>query len=121
MKQTWQKQAVLETVKNMKNHPTADEVYKEICKQNHDIGIATVYRNLNAFAEKGFIAKVILPNTADRFDYRLENHEHFLCERCGRVFDAEVTVKIIPTNGNINYNRYSLTLFGICEECGSAK
>lgn len=120
MKRTWQKEIILETIKNMKNHPTADDVYKEICKHNNDIGIATVYRNLNAFAQKGLISKVIIPNASDRFDYRTDNHEHFLCEKCGKVYDANVTVKIIPTQGSMNYTGYSLTLFGICDECSAA-
>ncbi len=120
-KQTWQKQVVLDTVKSMKNHPTADEVYKAICSKNVDLGIATVYRNLNTFAKQGLINKVTLSNAADRFDYRLDRHEHFLCEKCGKVYDADVTVNIIPTRGDVNYNSYSLTLFGVCDECSSAK
>lgn len=121
MKQTWQKQAVLDTVLNMRNHPTAEEVYQEVCKVNNEIGIATVYRNLNTFAKNGLIRKVCLPNAADRFDYQLPSHEHFLCEKCGRVFDADVTVTILPNNETINYNGYTLTLFGVCDKCSRDK
>ncbi len=121
MKQTRQKQAVLDTVLNMTNHPTAEEVYKEVCKVNHEIGIATVYRNLNSFAKEGLIRKVSIPNAADRFDFQLKSHEHFLCKKCGRVFDANVEVKITPKNGTIHYNGYTLTLFGVCAECEAAK
>lgn len=121
MKQTWQKKAILDTVRNMKNHPTADEVHNEISKQYSGVGIATVYRNLNTFAQKGLISKVVLPNAADRFDYRLDRHEHFLCERCGKVHDADVTVKITPKRESINYTGYSLTLLGICADCNSIK
>lgn len=121
MKQTRQKLLILDTVKSMKNHPTAEEVYKEISSKNEEIGIATVYRNLNAFANKGLISKVILPDSADRFDYRLDNHEHFLCTECGKVFDADVTVTITPQNKNSSFSGYSLTLFGICDECRNSK
>ncbi len=121
MKQTWQKQIVLDTVKNMKNHPTADQVYKEISGQNYNIGIATVYRNLNSFVKKGLICKIVIPNTADRFDYRLDKHEHFMCEKCGKVWDADVTVKITPAKHTMQYTDYSLILFGVCDECQGAK
>lgn len=117
MKQTRQKQTILETVQRMKTHPTADDVYKEICKQNQDVGIATVYRNLNAFAEKGLLRKVTLPNAADRFDYRLDSHEHFLCKSCGKLQDVEVQVEITPTQKALCYDSYSLILFGLCEDC----
>lgn len=117
MKQTVQKQLVLSTIQNMKNHPTADEVYKEICIQNKDIGIATVYRNLSNFAQNGVINKVVIPNAPDRFDCRMDSHEHFLCERCGRVYDADVSVTIVPVKECMKFNSYSLTLFGICDEC----
>ncbi len=119
MKQTKQKQAVLDTVKNMKNHPTADEVHKEISKTDVGVGIATVYRNLNAFASQGLIKKVVIPNSSDRFDYRLDKHEHFLCEKCGKVLDVDVSISIGTPKDKINYTNYALTLFGICDDCAS--
>ncbi len=117
MKNTVQKQAVLGVVNNMTNHPTAEEVFLEVKKENDGIGIATVYRNLNSFAKKGLIRKVTVQNAPDRFDYRLDDHEHLLCQSCGRVFDVDADIRIKPKNTNIQVNGYSLTLHGLCENC----
>lgn len=117
MKKTLQKTIILDTILSMQNHPTAEEVYHIVKEKNDGIGIATVYRNLNSFASKGLIRKVSVVNAPDRFDYRTDEHEHLLCDTCGRVFDAEVDVMINPKSESIKIDGYTLTLHGVCENC----
>ena len=117
MKQTRQKQIILDAVHGMHNHPTAEQVHREIVSQGHEVGIATVYRNLNSFAEQGLIKKIAVPNTPDRFDFRLDPHHHFVCDKCHMVCDADVNVTIEGAQEGLDYNSYSLTLHGCCKEC----
>ena len=42
---TLQRRLVLETVRRMRNHPTAEEIYLAIAAENPLISKATVYRN----------------------------------------------------------------------------
>jgi Fur family ferric uptake transcriptional regulator/Fur family peroxide stress response transcriptional regulator len=78
---------VLETVKELRNHATADEVFNTIVKKYPHISRCTVYRNLNLLCEIGEIHKMEMPSGADRFDHICHDHYHVRCEKCGQVFE----------------------------------
>lgn len=117
MKTTKQKEAILAAVCTMRTHPTADEIYDKLRKEFPRISLGTVYRNLNTFAANGDIRKVSIPGTGDRFDYRIDQHAHLVCEKCEGIFDVDVDVKIKLLDENIIANEYSLILYGVCQQC----
>lgn len=52
------------------------------------LGIATVYRNIKALLEEGWLVPVDLPGSATVYERAGKaHHHHFHCERCSRVFD----------------------------------
>ena len=50
---TKQLSIILDTIKRMPRHFTAEEVYFEVKKDNPSVGQATVFRNMNKMAEEG--------------------------------------------------------------------
>jgi Fur family ferric uptake transcriptional regulator len=58
MRLTSQRQVILEELKKVKSHPTANEVYDMVRKRLPRIGLGTVYRNLDLLAERGIIKKL---------------------------------------------------------------
>ena len=61
-----------------------------------------------------------------RFDARTDNHYHFMCEKCGQVFDVDLAVSK-ELNGRVaqktgfKVSHYRLEFHGLCRECqGSA-
>ena len=44
MRNTKQKDIVLNTLRKLDSHPSADELYKYIHEEHAEIGVATVYR-----------------------------------------------------------------------------
>jgi Fur family peroxide stress response transcriptional regulator len=74
------------------DHPTAATVYEDVRKQNPNISLGTVYRNLNLMADEGKIRKISMPDGADRFDGNPEPHDHLYCRKCGKVIDVKVHV-----------------------------
>lgn len=87
---TIQRQLVLDSVTELKNHPTAEEVYNKIKQKYPDISMGTVYRNLNDLAAESRINKISIPGAADRFDHITEPHYHLKCAKCGGVFDIRI-------------------------------
>ena len=118
MKATKQKEAILAAVCAMQNHPTADEIYDKLRRDFRRLSLGTVYRNLNIFAQKGDIRKVSVPGSSDRFDFRLDRHEHMLCRKCERVFDVNVEVKIKLEEAEAVIDGYTLIMHGVCSGCG---
>jgi Fur family ferric uptake transcriptional regulator len=87
---TRQRRVILDTVRRMKAHPSADEVYGEVRKLLPRISLGTVYRNLEVLSELGKIQKLELGGTLKRFDWNPARHYHIRCLQCGRVDDAPV-------------------------------
>ena len=53
------RQAVIDVIKNMRCHPSADAIYEECRKTIPNISLATVYRNLAYLVKKGVLGRVI--------------------------------------------------------------
>lgn len=130
---TIQQDIICKTVKGMCTHPSPDEVYEKVHEEYPSIGRATVYRVLNKLAQKGEIKKVILPNTADRFDFRTDEHVHMHCKHCNRVFDVnfsgnEELLLLLdkpafcdaPSPDGFEITGVNLSFEGICKECRDA-
>ena len=117
-----QRSLVLEAVKELQCHVTADEVYHAIVRKYPNISRGTVYRNLNLLSASGEIRKVEMPSGADRFEHQSHEHYHARCVQCGRVFDVEMEFiadlekNIKDTNG-FDFTGYDIIFKGICLEC----
>lgn len=119
---TIQRSLVLEAVKELRNHATADEVFESIIQKHSDISRGTVYRNLNLLSELGEIRKVEMPNGAARFDHLRHKHYHTKCVKCGRVFDVEMEVisdleKGIKDTHGFEFTGHDIVFKGICLKC----
>lgn len=120
---TVQKTIILNAVRSMCCHSTAEEIYENITKQYPGISKSTVYRNLNQLADDGVILKVEVANAPDRFDSKNYNHSHMKCLGCGRVFDFETdsVISELPVDGEeakgFKITGYELVFSGYCIEC----
>ena len=83
---TSQRIKILEYLRSVKTHPTAEMVYEGVKKDLPAISLATVYRNLNLLAEQGEILKLEL-NGEFRFDGDMCGHVHAVCTKCGKLYD----------------------------------
>lgn len=119
MKQTRQKTLILEQVLNRNDHPTAEMIHHELLLIDSHISLATVYRNLNTFAMKGKIRKIEIPNAKDRFDWKINHHDHALCLCCGNIFDVEskpIRKRQINLE-NFKIKEVKILYKGICNDC----
>ncbi len=118
---TVQKTLILDTVRAMFDHPTADEVYAAVSEKYPAIGRATVYRVLKSLSEEGLIRRVAVANAPDRFDFTLAPHAHCLCVSCGRVDDFELPCPLPMPDGNgFTPAEVSVIVTGLCRDCNKA-
>lgn len=121
---TIQKQLVMHSVKRLVNHPTADEVYKQIVVSYPGISKATVYRNLSVLVNDGLLQKLNVPGAADKYDISTHTHYHAICNVCGSVFDLEMdNSPIIDINiseiKDFVVEEYVILFKGKCKNCKS--
>ena len=86
---TKQRKLVLDAVRALHDHPTADEVFCETRRHDERISRGTVYRNLALLADDGTIQMLKTPG-GNRFDDRCDRHAHLICTSCGAVRDVEL-------------------------------
>ena len=121
MRQTLQKQCVLDAVLNSCDHPDVDTIYMRAKKILPSISIATVYRVLTTLANQGKILKVGCVG-GDRYDKTLNQHAHLKCEKCGSVVDVHsVNVtelfSVAVKDENLHLNSVNVMFNGLCENC----
>lgn len=122
MKYSRQRELVLNTVMQHPVHPTADYVYSCLKSENPNISLGTVYRNLNQLAEHGMIHRIAICGGCDRFDARIDEHYHMICECCGEAFDVglnllgELDRQIAQETGFV-VKSHDLIIRGLCPNC----
>ncbi len=122
LRKSKQREAIIRVVRSTNSHPTADWIYEEVRKEIPDISLGTVYRNLKLLRESGEILEIDLASTLSRFNGKPDNHYHFRCERCGRVFDVdepvdeEINDKVARKTG-FRISHHRLEFRGLCKEC----
>ena len=119
---TRQRKTVLDVLKGMDTHPTADEIYDRVKQKLPRISLGTVYRNLEVLSELGEIQILELSGSLKRFDWDPHKHYHIRCIRCDRVENAPLA----PMN-QLENKLYQSTVFeiighnlefiGLCPEC----
>ena len=121
-KKTRQREAILKVLRGTRSHPTADLVYGEVRREIPNISLGTVYRNLKSLSERGEILELELSGTLSRYDAFTDDHYHFRCDKCGRVFDVDEPVdrkldkKVAKKTGfEVTYHR--LEFRGLCRNC----
>ena len=119
---TIQRSLVLEAVKELQCHVTADEVYDAVVKKHPDISRGTVYRNLNLLSDIGEIRKMEMPSGADRYDHLCHVHYHARCMQCGQVFDVDMEViadleRSIKDTRGFMFTGHDIIFKGICFGC----
>lgn len=118
---TKQKKEILDFLKSVKTHPSAEEVYYNVREKIPKITLATVYRNLNQLTEQGKVLKLEV-NGEFRFDGCTCSHQHCVCDNCGCIsdnFNDKLGKKIIKEAKISNFNpRCVYVIFrGLCEKC----
>jgi len=90
LKKSKQRDQILTFLMSRKDHPTADVVYANVRKENPNISLGTVYRNLTLLADLGEIQRLRVGDGVDHFDADTSPHYHFICSHCGSVIDLEM-------------------------------
>ena len=87
---TSQRDVILDELRLVKSHPTADELYEHVRRRLPRVSLATVYRNLEWLSEQGLARKIEVGGRQKRFDGDISDHYHVRCHKCGRVADVEM-------------------------------
>ena len=125
MKFSRQRELTISEVLNSDEHLTADAIYERLKKENPNLSLGTVYRNLTQLSDKGMIGKVSIPGDPVRFDGNLSNHSHLICGSCGKIIDIDEKLFNLDFSKlqeeGIQVIGTDILLRGICSECSKVR
>ena len=123
---TQQRREIFRTVAQSSAHPSAESVFVAVRKKMPNVSLDTVYRTLASLEEMDLLMRVGLSSKA-RFDGDLRPHCHFVCTRCGEVYDIfpQPGEAPLPLPGGARemgeVRQVNVQLRGICKKCQATK
>lgn len=124
-----QREEIIAIVKELYNHPTAEEIYVLTKQKDPSVSRSTVYRNLNGLVKKGMIQQIAVSNGPDRYDYKenRQKHGHIICKQCGKMydfhynFDLEEIKTSVYEETRVEILDDEMVIKGICQVCKENK
>lgn len=124
LKQTAQRDTILRTFLETRDHLSTDELHRLVQKKDAGIGYTTVYRTLKLLADCGLASEVAFHDGVSRYEhqYNRRSHHHMVCTECGssvEFFSQEVGQLEKEIGHKYHYltTRHTFQIYGICEEC----
>ena len=87
LKMTGQRWTVLRAVAESNDHPDADQVFQRAKELDPNLGIATVYRTLAAFADLDIIQAHDFGEGRARYEIQNDHHHHLIDVDTGEVIE----------------------------------
>jgi len=122
IKPSYQRLKIYQYLIDKKNHPSVDMIFKELVHKIPTLSRTTVYNTLKLFIEKNITSLLTIKENEARFDADVSLHGHFLCTKCGTIYDIaidaiekQIPMKVRnPIDANGKYNK----LVTYCYSCG---
>lgn len=121
VKVTPQRVAVLEFLYENPDHPSADEVYRQVQRRYPNISRATIYNTIKALTENGLLQEILVQQEKTHVDWNVSSHHHFRCKQCGKVEDVPYEVltaeKVAERLEGHQVDKVRVLMEGSCKNC----
>lgn len=124
LKQTRQREAILEAFLAAEGHVTSEDLYERVRGESPEIGAATVYRTLKLLVDAGVANASTFREGVTVYEPEQHHHDHLVCLGCGEIIEFEcdeIETKQLEIARSHGYRltRHRLHLFGYCPACQS--
>jgi Fur family ferric uptake transcriptional regulator len=122
---TVQRRLVLDALDHASHHTTAEEIAARIRRQHPQIDPSTVYRNLEALEELGYVTHTHFEDRVTRWHRAdAERHGHLVCRSCGAESEVPMTIleplaRRLRAEHGFAADLAHSAVVGICRECAS--
>ena len=126
------REALLDVLAKTEKHLSADEIYFAVNKKYSNIGLATIYRNLELLIQMSLVSKLVIGDGKARYELtqgpKSIHHHHLVCKSCGEIIDytdyigEEVKLlkrieKGLAKKYNFKIDNHFIRFFGLCNKC----
>jgi len=124
LRDTPQREQILDAFLKREEHVTAEQLYDMVKKKDPSIGQATVYRVLKLMVEAGLAREVDFGEGVMRYEHRYNHphHDHLVCRGCGKTVEVvdsiiEELQKRVAESFGFELTDHEMYLYGLCENC----
>lgn len=123
---TRQRRAVFAALSSSADFRSAQEIHETLRREGERVGLATVYRTLQALAEGGDVD--VLTHAGETLYRRCSDtrhHHHLVCRHCGRTVEiegptVEKWAKATAEQHGYRNVEHTLELVGTCPDCAGS-
>ena len=130
------RQVVLDILQKVKRHLTVKNIYIAVHKIYPEVGLASIYRNLELFVDKGIVSKYDFGDNQTRYELAYgpgeTHHHHLICKNCNKVIDYSECIdkekellkrreKNLANKYGFKIEGHSIDFFGLCNKCKARK
>ncbi|MEJ2469864.1 MAG: transcriptional repressor [Desulfuromonadales bacterium] len=120
---TPQRIAIINAFVQSDQHPSVEQVYRQVKTHFPTTSLATVYKTVSLLKEIGEILELGFPEGSNRYDGKKPfPHPHLVCTRCHCITDPDLrlldkmTAEVAKKTG-FQVTSHQVELFGICPAC----
>lgn len=120
---TRQRVAVVAALASLDDFRSAQEIHAVLTQRGESVGLATVYRTLQALADAGDVD--VLRTESGEAVYRrcgTDHHHHLVCRQCGATVEIEGPVverwaRAVASEHGFADVTHTVEIFGLCRSC----
>ncbi len=126
--------AILKVFEKGREHLSAEDIYLNVHRSYPNIGLTTVYRNLEFLVRKGVLSKFDFGHGRSKYELSeaynpLGHHHQLVCERCMKVINyndfmeeelrfVRAAEKGLEKRYRFKIRSHVIQFHGLCEKCG---
>jgi Fur family ferric uptake transcriptional regulator len=105
----------------------AQEIHDALRSEGHRVGLASVYRMLDALGEQALVQRVDVGDGVVRYEPArdADHHHHLVCGECGKVEpfadpQLEQAIEAVEQHSGYSVVAHEIVLRGACGDCRAA-
>lgn len=120
---TPQRAIILDAIRDLSGHFTADAVFSQVQQVNDYISLATIYRTLDLMKEMGLIIEADMGASTTHYARRDHGtHHHAVCRLCNKSIEfshhlLEPAVQNLQREHGFIADADHIVIFGWCRQC----
>ncbi len=121
-RRTATRQAIVESLLEIDEHFTAEQLIEKVRRRFPAVNISTVYRTLDALEGAGLVDHVHLGHGSAVYHLASDEHQHLVCDRCQGVMELPWSelrplVRMLEREYGFELDRRHFALVGRCARC----
>ena len=124
---TGQQRDMVRSIFEKHDHFDAEQLIDELKRDGFSVSRATVYRTLTKLVDAGLLRRLELgPRMYYEHDYGYPQHEHLVCQKCGKVIEfqnpaLETLIREVCQDNQFQSNGHTFIIRGTCSDCNLAR